>query len=330
MPRPYCEQCRPRDTPAGTVFPIPLALHPTTRSSGTVAAQIAHPFEEHQPPLLRATLLYDTNRAIIILVAHHAIADGLSLTFLLGDVLRALSGQTLTLSQESAAVERLVERRYGPMLAQSSVPDRAIPQVPAVRRHPKEIRHADGTAPHVDVLRLPPEMTLALRDRARVEGTTVQSALAACLATATTQLAPGFCQEPMRIVSPIDLRRRLLDGSDHLGMCTNAVVLVDDGPRDAGLWARARNMSRAFSSIQSPDVLAGMVLGIGGMLADVNAPDKARALFVDQFANEGAVTNLGVVNLPRQYGPLRLESVWGPSVCMGLHRGAGDRCSHLQ
>jgi hypothetical protein len=30
------------------------------------------------------------------------------------------------------------------------------------------------------------------------------------------------------------------------------------------------------------------------------------------------VTNLGIVDLPRKFGPLVLDAVWGPSVCVGL------------
>jgi hypothetical protein len=118
----------------------------------------------------------------------------------------------------------------------------------------------------------------------------------------------------MRIVSPVDLRRRLLDNSDHLAACVSAVVLADDGPRDADLWSRARHLGQAFRSIQSPAQLASTVLGLSSVLAHVNAVHEAKTVFTDVFANEAVVTNLGVVDLPRTFGPLVLDAVWGPAV----------------
>ncbi|MBP0594796.1 condensation protein [Paraburkholderia sp. LEh10] len=299
---------------------IPLNVVPYDPLAWTAeaAGQIVLPFDDLQPPLLRATLLHETHRAIIILVAHHSIADGLSLTYLLGDLMRALSGKKLVRSQETAAVKRLIGRRYGPMLAQSPTLEWASHQAPVAKWAENKFRYADGSTPLVDAIALTASMTLDLRNRARAEGTTVHSALAACLAMASKHLAPGVDREYMRIVSPVDLRRRLLDDSDHLGLCTGGVVLVDDGPRDANLWARARHLGQAFVSIQSPEVLAGMVLGADGMAANISEPDEARALFLDKFPRDAVVTNLGVVNLPRQYGPLKLESLWGPAVSMGV------------
>jgi hypothetical protein len=41
-----------------------------------VAAQIERPFDPSEAPLLRATLLHGDDRSVIILCAHHTIADG--------------------------------------------------------------------------------------------------------------------------------------------------------------------------------------------------------------------------------------------------------------
>ncbi|GAB2874940.1 hypothetical protein GCM10027093_08010 [Paraburkholderia jirisanensis] len=41
-------------------------------------------------------------------------------------------------------------------------------------------------------------------------------------------------------------------------------------------------------------------------------------MFSEVAADEALLTNLGVVDVPRVYGKLRLESVWGPSVCRGF------------
>jgi hypothetical protein len=295
---------------------VPLKVMPYDTSKWTeeVAAQIAQPFDELHPPLLRAALLHGAGRSVIVLVAHHSIGDGLSLTLLLGDVLRAVAGQELVRSQETRAVERLIQLRHG--MPKIDVPAQAAAEAPARPRI--ELRRPDGSVPHVETLRLTLRMTRGLRERARAERTTVQSALVAAFMSAACRLAPDASSEPMRVLSPVDLRRRLLDGSDHLAMCASAVVLADDGPRNADLWSRARHAGRAFDGIESPAVLAGRVLGAHGMLDTLNATAEASAVFGQAFGHEAVVTNLGVVNLPKQFGPLVLEAVWGPSVAVGV------------
>lgn len=284
--------------------------------AGEVAAQIAEPFDELQPPLLRATLIHGETQSTIVLAAHHSIGDGLSLTFLLGDLLRAVSGQKLVRRHENQTVERLIERMHGVTLGSAPLPKHAVSETAAVKRQPKEFRFSDGSAPHIEALCLTSEMTNNLRDRARTESSTVQSVLIAALVTAISRLSPTMCKEPLRVLSPVDLRRRLLDHSDHLAACVSGIVLVDDLPLNTDFWSRARHLGKAFDGIQAPAELAAMVLGIDRMLADVNATTDAKALLAEMFASEALVTNLGVVNLPRKYGQLSLERIWGPSVSM--------------
>ena len=312
-----------RSSPHGSV-PLKVVSYDGPRWTDEVAAQLAQPFDEMRPPLLRATLLHSAERSTIVLVAHHSISDGLSLTFLLGDLLRAVSGQGLLRSRESEAVERLVELRHRASEASASThaTRQAIEQepghAPAATRQPKEFRQQDGSAPHVEALRLTSDLTRKLRDRARTERTSVQSALVAAMVSATYRMARETSPEPMRIISPVDLRRRLLDNSDHLGMCASAVVLVDDGPGSADLWRRARHIKQGFAGLESSTTLVESVLAAHDALAGVKETAEAKTIFATVFAGDTAVTNLGVVTLPQVFGSLVLDAVWGPSIAVGL------------
>jgi len=101
-------------------------------------------------------------------------------------------------------------------------------------------------------------------------------------------------------------------------MCASGVVHADDSPRDASLWSRARHAAQAFADIESTEVLAERVLTAHALLDTVNGTADAKAVFAQAFANDAVVTNLGVVNLPRRFGPLTLDAVWGPSVSVGV------------
>jgi hypothetical protein len=302
---------------------VPLQVKPYGSSSWTdeAAAQVAQPFDELNPPLMRATLLHGEARSIIVLVAHHSIGDGLSLTALLGDLLRAMAGQPLVRSEETTAVERLIElaHRVPSGDASASAPAPASADAPpAPVRATLAMREPDGSPPHVKALRLTSAMTKGLRERARAEHTSVQSALVAAFTKAVCALTADAPREPMRVLSPVDLRRRLLGGSDHLAMCASGVVHPDDTSRDADLWSRARLAAQAFADIQSPARLAAQVLGAHAMLDTVNGVADAKAVFAQAFGNDAVITNLGVVDLPKRFGPLALDAVWGPSVAVGV------------
>ena len=59
------------------------------------ARELATPFRDGDPLLVRAVLLHEKQRSIMVLVAHHSIADGLSLAYAIRDLLQLLSGETL-------------------------------------------------------------------------------------------------------------------------------------------------------------------------------------------------------------------------------------------
>src|ERR1700756_179958 len=70
--------------------------------------EMALPFTPEQAPLIRTVLIHKPQSAVLILVAHHAIADGMSLVFLIRDLLQVLSRrQSEALSFSSTAEELL-------------------------------------------------------------------------------------------------------------------------------------------------------------------------------------------------------------------------------
>ncbi|HTF65750.1 MAG TPA: condensation domain-containing protein, partial [Edaphobacter sp.] len=54
--------------------------------------EMAVPFTPEQAPLIRSVLIHKPQSAVLIMIAHHAIADGMALVFLIRDLLQVLSG----------------------------------------------------------------------------------------------------------------------------------------------------------------------------------------------------------------------------------------------
>ena len=67
----------------------------TSRWEREIERELATRFDARQAPLIRAVLLRQPDKSILILSAHHSIGDGLSMAFAIRDLLQALSGERL-------------------------------------------------------------------------------------------------------------------------------------------------------------------------------------------------------------------------------------------
>jgi hypothetical protein len=152
---------------AGAKIPLRIvAGAPKTDWQRTVGEELAMPVDSSAAPLVRAVLIEGESDTALILVAHHAIADGLSLAYAIRDTLAALSGAPL----EPLAALPAQEDMFG--LGDAGVGE---PHAPA--GVPARYRPQDGAVPEVIGLCLPRFLTRKLRHRARQMGTTVHGAL---------------------------------------------------------------------------------------------------------------------------------------------------------
>jgi hypothetical protein len=294
---------------------IPLLVVENALSKWTdhVASQLDQPFDASTAPLLRATLLHTADRSVLILCVHHSIADGLALSFLMRDVLRAFAGEAVQLSAETASMEHLVAamRRNLVMPKVSATP---------MVRPPMPYRLLDGSRAQVEALRLTREATQFLRERARAERSTVHGALCAALTAAASAVVPGWLDVALRVLSPIDVRGRMLNSSEHFGVCVTAVVLEDENNAHE-FWTRARSFSDRLGPEKSVESISARV----GMLDDLASPistvQQAQEFLADGFSAEILLTNLGSVEFKDTYGPLTLRSLWGPAVDTGFAKG---------
>jgi len=137
--------------------------------------EMALPFTPEQAPLIRSVLIHKPQSAVLIMIAHHAIADGMALVFLIRDLFQVLSGgQIEALSFNSSAEELL-----------STLPEgEEVVQVGAPQAEPALYREDDGLTPRVTARKLDENLTATLKERARREGTTVRGALCTALVLA--------------------------------------------------------------------------------------------------------------------------------------------------
>src|SRR5260370_26770760 len=122
---------------------------------------------------------------------------------------------------------------------------------------------------------------------------------------------------PLRVLSPIDVRKRMLNGSEHIGVCVTAAIL-DDESRRQDFWSMARSFSDRLEQAKSVEGISAMV----GMVHDAGSPistvQQAQEFFAQGFSAEILLSNLGAVEFKETYGPLTLHALWGPAVDTGF------------
>src|SRR5262249_43354512 len=114
----------------------------------------------------------------------------------------------------------------------------------------------------------------------------------------------------------IDIRRRMLNGSEHFGACVTAVVLEDESTAH-DFWSRARSFSDRLEPAKSVDAISARV----GMMPDLVSSISTVQQAGEFFSAEILLTNLGTVEFKDTYGPLTLHALWGPAVHTGFAMG---------
>jgi Condensation domain len=295
--------------------PIPLRLvegEALAQLDREVAREIATPFPVGAAPLIRAVLLHEKHRCIIILVAHHSIADGISLVYAIRDLLQALSGKALnTLPLPPSHEESLgitdgiadegIDVEAGNAFAKTTAP-----------RNPKYLE----SVPHVESRLLTRELTENLRNRAREEGTSIQAALAAAVMLAVKELVPGADQACPHVEGPVSTRNLLHRGEESV-LLTDGGLLDMSLPEPASFWELARQAKESLFLMQSLDLIRERRRPLHQVFAALPSPEEAVQLALQTFNADFALSNLGAVPLESQYGRLRLETLWGPGMLLG-------------
>jgi hypothetical protein len=273
-----------------------------------VGKELATPFNPSQAPLLRAVLIQGTRHAAFMLVAHHSIADGLSLAYAIRDTLHALAGRSLQPLARLPSQDDLMN--VSDSLADAQEQDQAEGPTPAV------YRRNDNARPTAKGLRLSPGLTSSVRYRARQEGTTAHGALCAALVLASREVFAAWREIPLRIWSPINARP-LLDAGESCGLFLGASTGVFDA-RAMDFWDIARDARMAVAANQTTESIAAQLSAFRQVVGNGAGVATVAEFGAKVFASEVLLTNLGNLSFNRQFGPVTLEAIFGPAVLAGF------------
>lgn len=294
---------------------IPLRVMGSRQSSWQieVARELAAPFDYSRAPLIRTVLLHETDRVTLILVAHHAVADGMAASLIIGDILRALNGEHLTPLDVPKPMDHLLEKELRELLPQPA----SVPQGPVIA---KAFRAPDASLPSINECSLTPALTASLAKRSRSEGTTVHGALGAAIYEAGRRLAPDWRGRPVQIVTPIDIRHLAREAATAVGLYTSRAVTFYEHRVGAPFWDLARATKRSIEPSQTREATLMHLKDLQAMTASKPTVQEVAGFGSTASAFDVILTNLGNNPIPLDYGSLQIQALWGPMTQTGLSR----------
>jgi hypothetical protein len=294
--------------------PIPLRVVDASAMDSwalEMASEMAVPFDTSKAPLARAVLLHGADRAVLILVAHHAIFDGPSLSFAIRDALRAMAGEPLGEPSAPSSLDDLAG-----LPADLAAP----PSAPARASRPARMEPPRPTVvPHVEHLRLSAGLTASLARCSAQELASVQGAISAALVLAAGTLSTEWGkwgEGDIQVLSPIDLRGALDVGED-CGLCmTSAVTAHQAGPSGA-FWSRARQATRELPERVTRESAVARVKAMRGWVHAKSGADLAPEATRDHRSLDIVLTKLDELACGTAIGRLKIGSWWGPLALTG-------------
>jgi Condensation domain len=269
-----------------------------------VARELATPFSSAATaPLIRATVVHAEKRSLVILAAHHSIADGISLAYAIRDLLHALGGKPLEQLPVPPSHEDLLGLAEDPAESATSGVKGSI--------NPQFFR----LVPRVASMLLSRKRTADLRERAQLEGTSVHGALLASIVFAAREL--GVVRDrAVNLASPISTRKALRQ-ADTCTMLTDIGIQDASVPESGDFWELARNIRNDLAPQASLGRIAGARVEFRRMFADAHDGESIVQMVRGHMHPDFTLSNLGDPGLETQAGKLRLAAVWGPSILMG-------------
>jgi NRPS condensation-like uncharacterized protein len=287
-----------------------------------VEQELSQPFDWSQAPLLRVVLVHSPKVSEIIVTTQHSIGDGLSSVYLLRDILQAVGmpGSERQILPLRPGYEELI-------LEQA----RKIPSLPSPGNSNKESSPStvnDSKSIKAEILpeaqtvrlltwSLSSEETALLISRCRQEQTSVHAAICAAFLLAVSQ--DSGQESNLKCLSPIDIRRYLAPLiEEDCGYYASVGLTTHTITPDLTLWDIARSLKSQLHSQIALDQIAERITSSQAFLKTNPSPSQVKQAFDDGYNHEVLVSNLGRLNIPQQFGNIRLQAIYGPAVATHL------------
>ncbi|WP_341532031.1 condensation domain-containing protein (plasmid) [Nostoc sp. UHCC 0302] len=282
-----------------------------------VEQELTQPFDWSQSPLLRVVVVHSLEVSEIIVSTHHSISDGLSSVYLLRDILQFVGmpdSERQILSLRPGYEELILEQA-------AKIPSLPSPQNSNNEPLPAKIN--DSTSTHAEILSertvrllawsLSSQETNLLISRCHQEQTSVHAAICTAFLLAVSQDSGQHYD--LKCLSPIDIRRYLAPLIvEDCGYYASVGLTTHSITPNLTLWDIARALKSQLHPQIALDKIAQRITESQAFLKTNPSPSQVRQAFNDVYGHDVLVSNLGRLNIPHQFGNLRLQAIYGPAV----------------
>jgi hypothetical protein len=274
--------------------------------------ELVRPFVDGVGPLMRAIVLVGSDRALVLMTFHHALSDGMSAVYIVGDLMQALDRQPLRRLHDIASLDmRAAAASNGVFFGGDEADAIAVDheELRAIGRSALW-RPFESDRVAISSCCLDGEPLIGLRAACRQRGTTVHGALCAAVARRGPARYPDAS---FTIANAINLRDAIGSGQGECGLLASIALVTLNAPKKQPFWELARQVTEGIAPART---LESAIAGI--QRRDAALPESADSVLaagvIGAMNYNVVVTNLGVLPIPTQVGALRLESFWGPAV----------------
>jgi NRPS condensation-like uncharacterized protein len=267
-----------------------------------VEIELSRSFDWQIAPLIRVVVLHSERESNLIVTCHHAIADGMSVAYLIRDIVKGLESKETNLNalSQSRPIEQLI-----PLAERATIPQ-------ATLLHNYSTRISSRPRPTIKTALLSSELTQQVCDRARKENTTVHGAIcAAFLLAMARQRGPSLkCQ------SPVNVRSQLTPlVGEMMGLYMSVAWTRHELDESSSLWNIARSLKSQLLESTMPSQTYELIRQLQMQTASL---PNAQTFFQEVHQEEDLiVTNLGRLPFGQQFGSLRIEALFGPAALTG-------------
>jgi hypothetical protein len=311
-------------------------------------AELSLPFACSQGPLLRVVFLQNEVISELIITCHHSLGDGLSVIYLIRDILQEIStpGSRSEILPELPSWEELIP------LSQGSVSTNAIAQVTPKRKiaasnagvvlnrasdkavwsNPVGVQGDKGTLEGFSSLPtttrdkeaieassrssilywcLSPEETARLVSRCRENQASVQSAICAAFLLSIAQQMNWPEQTSHECLSPCNVRKYLVpEIGEDFGLYICSLLSSHILKPETSFWELAQEVKHKINEWTAGKLFDDIPKSTAYLSTQ---PDPQTVYQQMDEKIKLVITNLGRLNIPQQYGSLYLEAIYGPT-----------------
>jgi NRPS condensation-like uncharacterized protein len=294
--------------------PIPCRILPRLGDAHWQAEavwELSQSFDWEKAPLIRVVVLSSPEISELMVICHHAIADGKATINLIQEILTLLAHPDTEVSSRSIppSLESLLPN-YKPV----SRIQKLLASIVLKMQQFRQCMNSElpvNSALQVDAGYLSSETTTQLIQRCRQAGTTVHAAICTAWLFAIASYDHSS-EQTLYCFSPVNLRPYLMSQLEQeCGLYITPVRTSHTISPQTQFWQIARSLQSSLKTQIAENLLLKQVQRHEALVATKPSPEFIHQIFNENCTSDVMVTNLGRLAIPQHYGSLFLKAIYG-------------------